>query len=164
MTAYKPEGRTKTTQENFNPDFFIKKGDDIIVVEIKKDNDERQASDRGTAENGPNAFGRSRKMKGIEKGSINVYADLGMADAEEMLGKAQLAVKIAEIIKQKRLTQRQAAELLDMSQPKLSNMLRGQFCGISETKMLDCLTRLGLDVQADNISSRPRRPGRQPRL
>lgn len=38
--SYKPEGRTKTTQENFNPDFFLKKGNDIIVVEIKKDDDD----------------------------------------------------------------------------------------------------------------------------
>ncbi len=86
-------------------------------------------------------------MSRIEKGSMNVYADLGMADAEEMLVKAQLATKISEIIKQKKLTQVQAADLLGMPQPKLSNMLRGRFRGISEAKMLECLTRLGRDVQ-----------------
>jgi predicted XRE-type DNA-binding protein len=78
---------------------------------------------------------------------MNVSADLGMADAEEILVKAQLATKIAEIIKHRKLTQVQAAELLGMPQPKLSNMLRGQFRGISEAKMLDFLTRLGRDVQ-----------------
>jgi predicted XRE-type DNA-binding protein len=86
-------------------------------------------------------------MKEIEKGSANVYADLGMSDAEEMLVKAQLATTIAEIIKQRRITQVQAAALLNMPQPKLSNMLRGRFRGISEAKMLECLTRLGRDVQ-----------------
>jgi len=86
-------------------------------------------------------------MSEIEKGSANVYADLGMPDPEEMLVKAQLATKIAEIIKHRRLTQMQAAELLGMPQPKLSNMLRGRFRGISEAKMLACLTRLGRDVQ-----------------
>ena len=86
-------------------------------------------------------------MSEIEKGSMNVSADLGMADAEEILVKAQLATKIAEIIKHRKLTQVQAAELLGMPQPKLSNMLRGQFRGISEAKMLDFLTRLGRDVQ-----------------
>jgi predicted XRE-type DNA-binding protein len=45
------------------------------------------------------------------------------------------------------MTQTQAAEVLGMPQPKLSNMLRGQFRGISEAKMLECLTRLGWDVQ-----------------
>ena len=70
-----------------------------------------------------------------------------MTDAGEMLVKAQLATKIAEIIKHHRMTQVQAAELLGMPQPKLSNMLRGRFRGISEAKMLECLTRLGRDVQ-----------------
>ena len=86
-------------------------------------------------------------MGKIEKGSMNIYADLGMADADEMLVKAQLAAKIAEIIKLRKLTQTQAASLLGMTQPKLSNMLRGRFRGISEVKMLECMTLLGRDVQ-----------------
>lgn len=83
----------------------------------------------------------------IEEGSGNVYADLGMADADEMIVKAQLAAKIGEIIKSRKWSQQQAADVLGMTQPKLSKMLRGQFRGISEAKMLDCLTRLGRDVQ-----------------
>ncbi|MBU1190724.1 MAG: helix-turn-helix domain-containing protein [Gammaproteobacteria bacterium] len=86
-------------------------------------------------------------MIDIETGSGNVYADLGSADADEMLVKAQLATKIGEIIKSRNWSQQQAAEVLGMTQPKLSKMLRGQFRGISESKMLDCLTRLGRDVQ-----------------
>lgn len=86
-------------------------------------------------------------MNNIERGNINVYADLGLPDAEEMLIKAQLATKIGDIIKQRKLTQVQAAELLGISQPKLFGLLRGQFRGISETKMLECLTRLGRDIQ-----------------
>jgi predicted XRE-type DNA-binding protein len=64
-----------------------------------------------------------------------------------MLVKAQLASKIAEIIKLRKLTQTQASSLLGMTQPKLSNLLRGRFRGISETKMLECMTLLGRDVQ-----------------
>ena len=86
-------------------------------------------------------------MGKIEKGSMNVYADLRVADAEEMLVKAQLAAKISEIIKLRKLTQTQAAALLGMTQPKLSNLLRGRFRGISEAKMLECMTLLGRDVQ-----------------
>jgi hypothetical protein len=54
------------------------------------------------------------KVKGmeVEMGTGNVYADLGFADADEMLIKAQLVSKIAEIIKRKGLTQTQAAQLL----------------------------------------------------
>lgn len=83
----------------------------------------------------------------IEKSSGNVYADLGLKDAAEMQVKARLATKIGEIIKQHHLTQQQTAEILGMTQPKLSGMLRGQFRGISEAKMLDCLNRLGRDVE-----------------
>jgi len=83
----------------------------------------------------------------IEESTGNVYADLGMADADEMIVKAQLATKIGEIIKSRKWRQQQAAEVLGMTQPKLSKMLRGQFRGISEAKMLDCLARLGRDVQ-----------------
>lgn len=86
-------------------------------------------------------------MTEIEHGGTNVYADLGLNDAEEMLVKAQLATTIGEIIQKQKLTQVQAAELLGIPQPKLSNMLRGQFRGISETKMIECLTRLGRDVE-----------------
>jgi predicted XRE-type DNA-binding protein len=83
----------------------------------------------------------------IEKSSGNVYADLGMADADEMIVKAQLATKIGEIVKGRKWSQQKAAEVLGITQPKLSKMLRGQFRGISEAKMLDCLARLGRDVQ-----------------
>ena len=86
-------------------------------------------------------------MLEIEESSGNVYADLGMPDAEEMIVKAQLANKISEIIKGRKWSQVEAAEVLGIPQPKLSKMLRGQFRGISEAKMLDCLVRLGRNVQ-----------------
>ena len=82
----------------------------------------------------------------IEEGSTNVYADLGRPDADEMQIKAQLAAKIGEIIKRRRLTQVEAADVIGMPQPKLSGLLRGQFRGVSEAKMLNCLARLGRDV------------------
>lgn len=83
----------------------------------------------------------------VEVGSGNVYADLGFKNAEQLLVKARLVFMISEIIRRRRLTQAQAAELLAMPQPKLSNMLRGRFRGISETKMIECLTRLGRNVE-----------------
>jgi predicted XRE-type DNA-binding protein len=84
---------------------------------------------------------------GIEQGTTNVYAGLGLPDAEEMLLKAKLAAKIGEILAARGWTQQQAGQVLGIPQPKLSKMLRGQFRGISEAKMLDCLTRLGRDIQ-----------------
>jgi len=83
----------------------------------------------------------------VERGSGNVYADLGLADADEMLVKARLVTKIREIIKARGWTQQEAAQVLGMAQPKLSNMLRGRFRGISEAKLMGCLARLGRRVQ-----------------
>jgi len=82
----------------------------------------------------------------FEVGSGNVYADLGFPDAEEMLRKAQLTTEIGKIIKARRWSQQPAAEVIGMPQPKLSELLRGHFRGISETKMLDGLARLGRDI------------------
>ncbi len=83
----------------------------------------------------------------IEEGTGNVYADLGLPDAEEMLLKAQLANRIGTLLREKGWSQQHAAEVLGIPQPKLSMLLRGRFRGISEAKMLECLSRLGRDVQ-----------------
>ena len=93
----------------------------------------------------------------IEKGNTNVYADLGRADADAMLVKAQLTSKIADIMKRRRLTQMEAAELFGMPQPKVSAMLNGRFRGISEQKMMRCLLALGQNVQ---IVVKPARKGK----
>ena len=81
----------------------------------------------------------------IDPGSV--YKALDYEDADEMLIKAQLVSKIAEILDGKRLTQTEAAAVLGLTQPKLSKLLRGGFRGVSERRLLDCLTRLGRDVQ-----------------
>jgi predicted XRE-type DNA-binding protein len=85
-------------------------------------------------------------MSKVEEG-MNVYADLGFPDADEMLVKAQLVVQITRILRLRGWSQQQAAKVLGLTQPKLSRMLRGQFRGISEMKMMDCLVRLGRAVR-----------------
>jgi predicted XRE-type DNA-binding protein len=86
-------------------------------------------------------------MNTIEASTGNVYADLGYADAPAMLVKAQLAQRISAIIARRKLTQREAADIVGIAQPKLSTILRGQFRGVSEAKLLDALRHLGQDVQ-----------------
>ena len=83
----------------------------------------------------------------MTRGSDNVYADLGFPDPERMLVKAHLAAAIAAIITHRGLTQISAAEIIGIPQPKLSGMLRGEFRGVSEAKMLLSLNRLGHDVE-----------------
>jgi predicted XRE-type DNA-binding protein len=82
----------------------------------------------------------------VEEGSGNVYTDLGYRNSESMLVKAQLAAKLAEILQRRALTQARAAEILGLTQPKVSALLKGRFRGISEHRLLECLTRLGRDV------------------
>jgi predicted XRE-type DNA-binding protein len=81
------------------------------------------------------------------KSARNAYEELGFSDAGEMVLKAQLAIKISETLRRRGWSQQKAAKVLGMTQPKLSNMLRGQFRGISEIKMMDCLVRLGRGVK-----------------
>jgi len=83
----------------------------------------------------------------FEESSGNVFADLGLPDADEMLIKSKLVSKIAEIIEARGWTQMQAAQIVGLPQPKLSRMLNGQFRGISQAKMLECLARLGRNIQ-----------------
>ena len=83
----------------------------------------------------------------IEQSTGSVYSDLGFPDAAEMLVKAQLTTRIGEILATRKWTQQEASKVLGIPQPKLSRMLRGQFRGISETKMIECLTRLGCNIQ-----------------
>jgi predicted XRE-type DNA-binding protein len=92
---------------------------------------------------------KQRLVRGIpvEEGSGNVYADLGYADSDSMGVKAQLAAKIAVIVQRRALTQTRAAETLGLTQPKVSALLQGRLCGISEHRLLERLTRLGRDGQ-----------------
>jgi predicted XRE-type DNA-binding protein len=101
---------------------------------------------------------RQARQAKLEAGSRNVYADLGFADADEMLVKAQLVSKISEIIRARGFSQTEAAQHLGLPQPKLSKLMRGQFRGISERKLMDCLTRLGRDIE---IVVREHRRGRK---
>lgn len=100
-------------------------------------------------------------MVEIEKSSGNVFADLGLPNADEMLIKSRLVGKIGEIIRSRKWTQEKAAQVLGMTQPKLSKMLRGQFHGISQSKLLEYLAKLGRDVQiVVGPARRTKKPGR----
>ena len=77
----------------------------------------------------------------------SAYEELGYASADEMLIKAKLMSEIAGQLKRRQINKTEAAALLGFSQPKLSNLLRGQFRGVSEKKLMECLTKLGRDIE-----------------
>ncbi len=99
-----------------------------------------------------------KKAIQVETGSGNVYADLGFDDAADMQVKSALTMRIADIIKARRYSQLKAAEVTGLPQPKLSAILRGHFHGVSERKLLTCLTALGQNV---TIVVTPARKGRE---
>ncbi len=82
-----------------------------------------------------------------EASSGNVFADLGLPDAGEHLIKAGLVVRIDEIIRDRKLTQTAAGELMGIDQPKVSAMLTGQFRGYSVERLMRFLVALGQDVE-----------------
>ena len=79
--------------------------------------------------------------------SGNVFSDLELPDADERLLKAQLAVQIRRFIEQKDWTQAEAAEVIGLDQPKVSNLLRGRLAGFSVDRLLNILNRLGHNVE-----------------
>lgn len=83
----------------------------------------------------------------VQRGSGKVYADLGLPDAEKLKIKTGLVIEIREAIRRLGLTQQAAAERMGITQPKVSDMLRGEFSNLSERKLMDCLTRLGYDIE-----------------
>jgi predicted XRE-type DNA-binding protein len=86
----------------------------------------------------------------------NVFADLGLPNPEEALAKAELANKIIELIRERRLTQVQAAKVLGVDQPKVSALFRGQLTGFSLERLMRFLLRLGQDIRI-TVQASPRR-------
>jgi predicted XRE-type DNA-binding protein len=88
----------------------------------------------------------------LESGSV--YQQLGMKSHKDMETKADLVIEIEKTIKKKRLTQTDAADILGISQPKLSELLNGRFRGYSVERLIHFLNELGKDV---DIVIRPKR-------
>lgn len=92
---------------------------------------------------------KAKKVKAgrVEPSGGNVFADLGFADAEERMLKAQLATRIAQLIEQKGWTQARTAERIGLDQPKVSHLLRGRLSGFSADRLFAILNRLGHSVE-----------------
>ena len=78
--------------------------------------------------------------------SGNLYADIGAPNAEERNAKMQLTLQINALIKQKKLTQKQAAEILGIDQPKISALSAGKTTGFSLERLFSFLMLLGQDI------------------
>jgi predicted XRE-type DNA-binding protein len=95
-----------------------------------------------------------KKIK-VAESSGNVFAALGVADAEEVLAKAEVASRICDIIAERKLSQTMAAAILGVDQPKVYALMRGRLEGFSSDRLFRFLNSLDRDVE---IVIKPKRP------
>jgi len=88
-------------------------------------------------------------IAGVEvlRGSDNVFADLGLPNADKLKVKAGLVIEITRAIRRLGLTQETAAQRTGLTQPKVTSILRGDLANVSERKLMECLNRLGYDIE-----------------
>ena len=89
------------------------------------------------------------------RSSGNVFADLGFADPDEELAKAQLLMLVQQAVKRRRLSQAQAAALMGVERSKAAALLHGRGASFSSRELMRLLSRLGVERKA------PRQSGRQ---
>jgi len=82
----------------------------------------------------------------FEESSGNIYADLGLADADELLTRAQIGFFVFKILERKKLKQREIARVLGIAQPDVSHLMNGHFSRFTTDKLLGFLKRLDQKV------------------
>ncbi len=82
----------------------------------------------------------------IERGTEDVFHDLDLPNADELLAKSKLARSIAEAIRERKISQSQLARLTGIDQPKISLLMNGRISGFSSDRLMHILTKLDQDV------------------
>ena len=95
----------------------------------------------------------------VTPSSGNVFADLGLPNAEDLLAKANLALHIRRTIEARKLTQKQAATILGLDQPKVSSIVNGHLEGFSTERLMRFLNDLGCDVKVTVSAPHPKSRG-----
>ena len=85
----------------------------------------------------------------VTPSSGNVFRDLGLSEqeAEHLVLRADLLIQIQKVVAARRLTQAQLAKLLHLTQPRVSDLLRGRLHLFSIETLVDMLGRLGVQVR-----------------
>ena len=96
----------------------------------------------------------SNRIK-VEEGSGNIFKDLGFSDevAEQELLKAQLGTEIFRILKERKLTQGEAAKLLGVERPEISRLKAAKLSDYSVERLMAFLNRLNRDIEIHIIPS-----------
>ena len=83
----------------------------------------------------------------ITEGVINVFEDLGLPDADELILKAQLLRDIQNIIESRGLNQKDLMKHLDIKQPEASYLMNGKLSRFSRERLIDYMVKLGMTVE-----------------
>lgn len=83
----------------------------------------------------------------VQQSTGNVFADMGLDNADELSIKADLIGMLGSVIQNRKLTQTKAAAIIGLSQPKLSELLRGKDFGYSVERLLRFLHKLQIEIE-----------------
>ena len=89
---------------------------------------------------------RGRKSTKVQLGSGNVFADLGLKDADQLMARSQIGFHVFKILEARKLKQREIASILGIAQSDVSHLMNGHFSRFTTDKLLDFLRRLGRKV------------------
>ena len=89
----------------------------------------------------------TKQSKEYEVTTGNIFADLGLDQSEELLAKAKLLHEVSSLVKASKLSQREVAAKLKITQPKVSLLVSGQLVAFSTDTLLHYLAILGCEVQ-----------------
>jgi predicted XRE-type DNA-binding protein len=107
---------------------------------------------------------KEQEAPAFEEGSGNVFADLGLDDADELFARAKLGFRVYELLKCRGLKQREMAALLGIKQPEVSHLMKGHFSQFTTNKLLDFLKRLDRKVTILISQRKPGEPYQEVRL
>ena len=83
----------------------------------------------------------------ITEGVINVFEDLGLPDADELILKAELLSEIMDTIESRGLKQKDLMKLLGIKQPEASYLMNGKLSRFSRERLIDYMVKLGMTVE-----------------
>ena len=92
----------------------------------------------------------------IERSSGNVFADLGLEDAEELMTRAMLGSQVRTMLEERNLKQREIADLFGIPQPEVSRLMNGEYNRFSEGKLMHFLNKLDCKI---TLQISPHNPG-----
>jgi len=82
----------------------------------------------------------------VQEGSGNVFADLGLKNADELYFRAHIGIEVLKILEERKLKQREIGELLSISQSEVSHLMNGHFSRFSEGKLMGFLKKLDREI------------------